>query len=182
MQYVFYTYYSFILDLKTCVFVDLWHCRPGRNIGDGGLPLKMSQELWFPIRGRWGGRDNCPAQGAPRHVPRAAMGLRTPSDGDAETPVHFQMPPKCLKFGHPDLRGPIRGASDLRLCGVPYRPHGRRRPKFQTHVPYLEVNGTFAVPARSRRSQRTGKRRPKSGNRFSSGRAGLSAGLRRNAP
>ena len=141
-------------------FVDLWHCRPGRNIGDGGLPLKMSQELWLPIRGRWG-RDNCPAQGAPRHTARTTMGLRTPSDGDAETPVHFETGPKCLKFGHPDLRGPIRDVSDLRLYGVPYRPHGRRRPKFQTHAPYLEVNCPFAVPVVPGPAKRDWQPRPR---------------------
>ena len=67
--------------------------------------------------------------------------------GDDERPVHFENGPKCLKFGYPILRGSIRGAPDLRLCGVPYCPYGRMRLKFQTHPPGFEVNGPLAVPA-----------------------------------
>ena len=74
------------------------------------------------------------------------MDLRTTSGGDGETPFRFEMAPKCLKSGHPDLRGLIRGASDLRLWRVPYRPYGRLAPEFQTHAPGFEVNGPLAVP------------------------------------
>ena len=76
--------------------------------------------------------------------------FRTNLGGDAETPFHFEMLPKCLKFGHPDLQGLIHGTSDLRLCGVPYGPYGRMRPKFQTHAPSFEVNGPLAVPVAPR--------------------------------
>ena len=72
--------------------------------------------------------------------------VRTASSGDGETPVHFEIPPKFLKFGHPILRSPIHGTLDLWICGVPYCPYGRLAPKFQTHVPGFEVNGPLAVP------------------------------------
>ena len=86
-------------------------------------------------------------RGSVPSAPRAAMGLRTTSGGNAETPFRFEMAPKCLKFGHPILRNSIRGTPDLRLYGVPYCPYGRMRLKFQTHPPGFEVNGPLAVPA-----------------------------------
>ena len=84
--------------------------------------------------------------GAPRRAPRAAMGFQTASGGDSEGIVRFETPPKCLKSGHPILRGPIRGTPDLRLSGVPCRPYGQMRPELQTLPPGLEANGPSAVP------------------------------------
>ena len=101
---------------------------------------------WKTLRGRPEPQKNAPqrenfsppvAAAHPKHHPRK----------DGEGPVHFEIAPKCLKYRHPFLRGPICGTSDLRVYGVPYCTYERLAPKFQTHAPSFEVNGPLAVPA-----------------------------------
>ena len=88
-----------------------------------------------------------PCAGARSSRPRCSRArVTTRPGGDGETPFRFQIPPKCLKSERPFSRGPIRGAPDLRLYGMPYRPYGRSARKFQTVTPRLEAKGTLCVP------------------------------------